>query len=49
MPVQKETQSGRKATGQTAGEIIFLLNINMKALIFQYPPKNVTCKLIFVC
>lgn len=48
MPVQKETQSGRKATGQTVGEIIFLPN--MKALIFQYSPKkDVTCKLIFIC
>lgn len=34
MPVQNKTQNGRKATGQTNGEIIFLPN--MKALMFQY-------------
>lgn len=45
MSVQSKTQNGRKATGWTTGEIIFLPN--MKALMFQYSLhlKDIICKL----
>lgn len=42
--VQNKTQNGRKATGQTTGETIFLPN--MQALMFQYSLQieDATCK-----
>lgn len=44
MSTQNKTQNGRKATGQTTGEIIFFPNI--KALMFQYSLhlEDVICK-----